>query len=123
MQSKKQSTAGKKSSYLVLANDYSLYLSCKKFYEHGKKIIVWGAGGKSAHLLRNFPDLRNSVIRIVDSNYKNIGKLLGEYEVETPDIIKHVPCDAIVVAVALSQHKSEIVDTIRNVYKTNVEVL
>lgn len=85
-------------------------------------VIVYGAGSHSARilpLLAKTPGL--NVIAVVDGNPNLLGKTLGLWEIQTPDVISSLPNVAVVVSSYRSQ--SEIATNLRSKYPNPLVLL
>jgi SAM-dependent methyltransferase len=65
--------------------------------------IIYGAGSHSARLLPNITDNKKSIKAIVDKNPNLIGKTLGPWSIEAPNIIDAMPSLPIVISSFRSQ--------------------
>lgn len=83
----------------------------------GKKVVVWGAGGKGNAMLPMYGITSRDVIAVLDSDPNKIGKYtVGSHlRIASPEFLRTNEVDVIIISAIA--YKDEIIGMIRNKYK------
>jgi len=108
-------------NYIAKCSEISLRLnkSIQEKLSNKNKIIVWGVGTHTKHLLDTGLDI-SRVSFFVDSNSRYIGKKLNGIEIKLPSDIKE---EEIPILISTYSYQQEINYQIKEVLKLNNEII
>lgn len=91
------------------------------YAKQGKKIVIWGVTEKSTALLMGSKSLRDSVVAVVDRDYKVKNWIfLGLYKIESPEILHDLTFNSLIIGAA--GYEKQVSDQVRTI-KPDVDIL